>query len=122
MGGQSNLSRGGQLTTPRAPENWSRPAGSGSAGPTAGNRAALTDFHRTVYIQRASEQANLKDGWKTDPTPQSRPIRFRCPTCRTLLGLADRMAGEEVACPRCGQRVLAPAQRRPPEPALPGDG
>jgi hypothetical protein len=32
------------------------------------------------------------------------------------------MAGEEVACPRCGQRVLAPAQRRPPEPALPGDG
>ena len=31
------------------------------------------------------------------------------------------MAGEEVRCPRCGQRVLAPAQRRPPEPALPAD-
>jgi hypothetical protein len=27
------------------------------------------------------------------------------------------MAGEEVACPRCGQRVLTPAHRRPPEPA-----
>jgi hypothetical protein len=32
------------------------------------------------------------------------------------------MAGEEVACPRCGQRILTPAQRRPPEPALPADG
>jgi hypothetical protein len=38
------------------------------------------------------------------------------------LGLADRMAGEEVACPRCGQRVLTPAERRSPEPALPADG
>ena len=32
------------------------------------------------------------------------------------------MAGEEVTCPRCGQRVLTPAHRRPPERALPGDG
>src|SRR5262245_56482675 len=32
------------------------------------------------------------------------------------------MAGEEVACPRCGQRVLTPAQRRPPEPALSSEG
>jgi hypothetical protein len=32
------------------------------------------------------------------------------------------MAGEEVVCPRCGQRVLTPADRRPPEPAVPPDG
>jgi hypothetical protein len=32
------------------------------------------------------------------------------------------MAGEEVVCPRCAQRVLTPARRRPPEPALPADG
>lgn len=32
------------------------------------------------------------------------------------------MAGEEVACPRCGQRVLAPAHRRPTEPGIPADG
>jgi hypothetical protein len=39
-----------------------------------------------------------------------------------LLGIADRMAGEEVACPRCGQRVLTPAHRRPPEPAILSNG
>jgi hypothetical protein len=39
-----------------------------------------------------------------------------------LLGVADRMAGEAVACPRCGQRVLTPADRRPPEAAVPADG
>jgi hypothetical protein len=32
------------------------------------------------------------------------------------------MAGEEVACPRCGQRILTPAHRRSPEAALPSDG
>jgi hypothetical protein len=36
--------------------------------------------------------------------------------------LADRKAGEEVGCPRCGQRILTPAARRTPEPALPSDG
>jgi hypothetical protein len=32
------------------------------------------------------------------------------------------MAGEEVTCRRCGQRVLTPAHRRPPEPAVAADG
>jgi hypothetical protein len=32
------------------------------------------------------------------------------------------MAGEQVTWPRCGQRVLTPAHRQLPEPALPSDG
>src|SRR5215216_7016390 len=32
------------------------------------------------------------------------------------------MAGEEVTCPRCGQRVLTPAHGRPAERALPAGG
>lgn len=45
-------------------------------------------------------------------------IRFRCPTCGTLLGIADRMGGEVVDCPRCSQRILAPAADRPVERGL----
>jgi hypothetical protein len=38
------------------------------------------------------------------------------------MGLADRMAGEQVACPRCAQRLLVPAALRPIERPLTASG
>lgn len=37
------------------------------------------------------------------------PIRFRCPSCTKLLGIARRKAGTVVRCPRCGIEVTVPA-------------
>jgi hypothetical protein len=36
------------------------------------------------------------------------PIRFRCPHCSRLLGIATRKAGTEIACPQCGVTVGVP--------------
>jgi hypothetical protein len=36
------------------------------------------------------------------------PIRFRCPHCQQLLGIARRKAGTSVNCPTCHQSVLVP--------------
>ncbi|MBN9523321.1 hypothetical protein J0H58_33215 [bacterium] len=36
------------------------------------------------------------------------PIRFRCPHCNRLLGIATRKAGTEIACPQCGVSVSVP--------------
>lgn len=36
------------------------------------------------------------------------PIRFRCPHCSKLLGIATRKAGTAVACPKCEQSVTVP--------------
>ncbi len=36
------------------------------------------------------------------------PIRFRCPHCNRLLGIATRKAGTEIACPQCGVPVSVP--------------
>lgn len=37
------------------------------------------------------------------------PIRFRCPVCQQLLGIARRKAGSNVRCPNCRNEVLVPA-------------
>jgi hypothetical protein len=36
------------------------------------------------------------------------PIRFRCPHCTRLLGIARRKAGTETVCPQCGKTVTVP--------------
>lgn len=36
------------------------------------------------------------------------PIRFRCPHCQQLLGIARRKAGSRVECPACQASVLVP--------------
>lgn len=46
------------------------------------------------------------------------PIRFRCPSCQQLLGIARRKAGSYVNCPTCRNQVLVPAQDE--EPAAQG--
>ncbi|MFO0845735.1 MAG: hypothetical protein U0797_25680 [Gemmataceae bacterium] len=50
------------------------------------------------------------------------PIRFRCPHCDQLLGIARRKAGAHVRCPSCRRDVAVPAEdepSRPDAPALP---
>ncbi len=44
------------------------------------------------------------------------PIRFRCPACNQLMGIARRKAGTVVRCPSCSRRVRVP---RPPEDRAP---
>ena len=36
------------------------------------------------------------------------PIRFRCPYCNRLLGIATRKAGMETICPHCGYTITVP--------------
>jgi hypothetical protein len=48
------------------------------------------------------------------------PIRFRCPYCQQLLGIARRKAGSQVECPTCHAQVLVPASE--PQPAAPATG
>src|SRR5258708_5085256 len=36
------------------------------------------------------------------------PIRFRCPHCNQLMGIARRKAGSLVNCPTCTTSVLVP--------------
>ena len=36
------------------------------------------------------------------------PIRFRCPHCERLLGIARRKAGAQIHCPQCGVGVTVP--------------
>jgi hypothetical protein len=45
------------------------------------------------------------------------PIRFRCPYCNQLLGIARRKAGTVVECPACHGHVAVPAVEPPPLPA-----
>jgi hypothetical protein len=59
------------------------------------------------------------------------PIRFRCPNCRQLLGIARRKSGTAVECPTCQRSVTVPdkddpdlaleppAERAPESPANP---
>ncbi|MGH7169139.1 MAG: hypothetical protein ACRELG_02535 [Gemmataceae bacterium] len=53
---------------------------------------------------------------RTLATGVSPMIRFTCPTCKTVLQAPGEKAGEKVACPKCGQRLLAP------NPVKPGAG
>jgi hypothetical protein len=46
------------------------------------------------------------------------PIRFRCPYCNRLLGIARRKAGTETVCPQCGKTVTVPG----PDDTPPGGG
>ena len=36
------------------------------------------------------------------------PIRFRCPGCEGLLSIAQRKAGSEILCPKCGEALIVP--------------
>lgn len=38
------------------------------------------------------------------------PIRFRCPQCDRMLGIARRKAGTQTACPGCAKVVTVPVQ------------
>ena len=38
------------------------------------------------------------------------PIRFRCPQCDRMLGIARRKAGTQTACPQCGKMLTVPVQ------------
>lgn len=39
-------------------------------------------------------------------------IHFPCPTCKLVLQSSTQMAGNKVACPLCGQRILVPTPVR----------
>lgn len=41
------------------------------------------------------------------------PIRFRCPHCTRLLGVARRKAGTETACPHCHSVLTIPFEDEP---------
>jgi hypothetical protein len=45
-------------------------------------------------------------------------IRFYCPFCDRLLGIAQRRAGAVVECPSCHGKVGVPAEEGPP-PLIP---
>ncbi len=36
------------------------------------------------------------------------PIKFRCPSCQQMLGIASRKAGKVVSCPRCSYPATVP--------------
>lgn len=44
------------------------------------------------------------------------PIGFRCTGCRSRLHVPKRWAGNSLACPKCGTRVVVPAAARGDEP------
>ena len=37
------------------------------------------------------------------------PIRFRCPNCQQLMGIARRKAGQTVNCPTCEREIRVPS-------------
>jgi hypothetical protein len=45
------------------------------------------------------------------------PIRFRCESCKQLLGIARRKAGTLVNCPTCRRALLVPMEDQEPAPA-----
>ncbi|HZT83028.1 MAG TPA: hypothetical protein VFA26_22550 [Gemmataceae bacterium] len=49
-------------------------------------------------------------------------IRFTCPVCNTVLPCPDAGAGAEVACLRCGRRLLLRPPAGPEEAAAPPRG
>lgn len=46
------------------------------------------------------------------------PIRFRCPHCEKLLGIARRKAGTPIQCPQCSKTVKVPQQDETPGGSL----
>jgi hypothetical protein len=47
------------------------------------------------------------------------PIRFRCPNCSRLLGIAKRKAGTQTNCPQCGRPMTVPYEDQPDVPQEP---
>jgi hypothetical protein len=48
------------------------------------------------------------------------PIKFTCPSCKTVLTVKDHLAGKKGSCPRCKQIVTVPqASSAPAAPAAP---
>jgi hypothetical protein len=45
------------------------------------------------------------------------PIKFKCPSCDQMLGIARRKAGSVISCPRCSYPATVPAEEG--EPARP---
>lgn len=43
------------------------------------------------------------------------PIRFRCSSCKRLLGIARRKAGSETKCPHCGAAIMVPSSEEADE-------
>lgn len=41
-------------------------------------------------------------------------VRFLCPACHQLLGIAPRKVGAQVNCPKCGATILVPDPGEPP--------
>jgi phage FluMu protein Com len=54
-------------------------------------------------VQPPSQQAN-----SLHPPPM--PIRFRCPSCNQMLGIASRKAGSQIDCPTCGMAQRVPTE------------
>lgn len=47
------------------------------------------------------------------------PIRFRCPHCSQLLGIARRKAGSQVRCPTCQREATVPTEDEASLPEMP---
>lgn len=39
------------------------------------------------------------------------PVRFSCPTCQIVLGIADRKIGCQITCPKCGEALIVPSHQ-----------
>lgn len=54
-------------------------------------------------------------------------VRFLCPACHQLLGIAPRKVGAQVNCPKCGATILVPDPEEPrsseaADQSAPGEG
>ena len=49
------------------------------------------------------------------------PIRFRCPHCSRLLGIARRKAGTQIQCPQCQHALTVPVADTDEQGQLPGE-
>lgn len=45
-------------------------------------------------------------------------IHFACPNCASVMKIADRKAGAEVSCPKCGQRIIVPTPDNAHRPGI----
>ena len=49
------------------------------------------------------------------------PIRFRCPECNALLGIATRKQGTTIHCPKCCQQIVVPITHDAPSDSKQAD-
>src|SRR5438105_3396387 len=57
----------------------------------------------------SSVQPYFAPAGMASPFSYAMPIRFRCPHCDQLMGIARRKTGLTVRCPRCSEAVVVPA-------------